>query len=375
MPRWQRSNLVELELKSLLRTWLLSIACVVSTLCVSTAQESIPAPTYGSAVPYGSYGAGQIPVNSVPSTSVPSNSVPLPPAIPTAPSGPLSLAPSIAPTAQGYAATNSTKSAAAASQATSASETVGSGVVTEAISGIPPALTMNGSDQREWYMPWTWVPLDGWANSAELGINGSDGSAKSFSIQAGLRFKRKTDINLFDVRLTHNRTEANGIEKQNNALMYADYDRYFGESRWTGFVKNGLEYDRFKAFDLRYNINAGIGYSFIKRESLTLKGRFGSGTSREFGGPDDRWVPEALFGADYEHQLNKRNKWIAKVDYFPEWGNFTNYRIVSDVSWEMLWDEAGNLSFKVGAIDRYDSTPNGRKPNDLTYSILLLYKF
>jgi putative salt-induced outer membrane protein YdiY len=239
----------------------------------------------------------------------------------------------------------------------------------------PPDLTFVAPEGPSWYYPWTWFPRDGWSNSAELGINGSSGNANSFSFQAGTRFKRKTEINLFDLRLTHNRTQSNGVEKQNNALMYADFDRYFGQSPWSAFVKNGVEYDRFKAFNVRYNINVGLGYRFIKTENLNLKGRFGSGTSREFGGPDDRWVPEALFGGDYEHQWNKRNKWIARVDYFPEWGNFTNYRLVSDVSWEMLWDEAGNLSFKLGAIDRYDSTPNGLRPNDLTYSMLLLYKF
>lgn len=241
--------------------------------------------------------------------------------------------------------------------------------------GAPPDLDVKLDDPRVWYYPWTWMPRDGWSNSAELGVNGSGGNANSFSIQAGMRFKRKTDINLFDLRTTHNRTQSGGVEKQNNALMYADYDRYFGQSRWSGFVKNGLEYDRFRSFDLRYNINAGLGYSFVKNDKITLKGRFGSGTSREFGGPDDRWVPEALFGGDYEHQWNKRNKWIAKIDYFPEWGDFTNYRIVADCSWEMLWDETGNLSLKLGAIDRYDSTPDGLRPNDLTYSMLLLYKF
>lgn len=28
-----------------------------------------------------------------------------------------------------------------------------------------------------WYYPWTWIPLDGWENSAELGLNGSAGNA------------------------------------------------------------------------------------------------------------------------------------------------------------------------------------------------------
>lgn len=239
----------------------------------------------------------------------------------------------------------------------------------------PPPLTLDDPADANWFYPWNWVPRNGWANSAELGINGASGNANSFSFQAGTRFKRKTESSLFDFRITHNRQQANGVEKQNNALLYCDLDRNIAQTRWSHFMKNGLEYDRFKAFDLRYNLNVGVAYRFIKSDNLNLKGRFGSGTSREFGGPQNQWVPEALFGGDYEHQLNKRNKWIARADYFPEWDAFSHYRIVSDVSWEMLWDEAGNLSFKIGAIDRYDSTPNGRKPNDLTYSMLLLYKF
>lgn len=226
-----------------------------------------------------------------------------------------------------------------------------------------------------WYQPWTWIPLDGWTNSAELGLNGSAGNTESSSFQTGTRFKRSTDINMFDVRLTYNRTNANGIETQNNALLYVDYERFLGESPWTFFIKNGLEYDEFRAFDLRYNINSGMGYTLAKTETLSLITRFGAGASREFGGPDNDWVPEALFGADYEHQINDRHKLIARIDYFPEWGNFGNYRLVADTAWEYLLDEDGNLSFKLGATDRYDSTPNGRKPNDVNYSALLLYKF
>jgi putative salt-induced outer membrane protein YdiY len=227
----------------------------------------------------------------------------------------------------------------------------------------------------DWYNPWTWIPKDHWTNSAELGINGSSGNAESFSIQTGTRFKRKSDFTLFDLRLTHNRTSANGVETQNNTLLYTDFERNLGESKWSYFVKNGLEWDAFKAFDLRFFVNSGLSYNIYNTKDLKLSGRFGSGTSREFGGPDNRWVPEALFGFDYEHQVNSRNKLIARLDYFPDWTNFADYRMVSDVSWEYLLDEKGNLSVKLGALDRYDSTPNGRKPNDVNYSALLLYKF
>lgn len=226
-----------------------------------------------------------------------------------------------------------------------------------------------------WYYPWTWIPLDGWENSAELGVNGSAGNTESSSFQTGTRLKRKSDFTLFDLRATYNRTSAGGTETQNNALIYTNWERFLGASPWTLFVKNGFEFDKFKAFDFRYNLNSGLGYQFFKTDDLTLTGRFGAGVSHEFGGPDDRWVPEALFGGDYEHQVNARNKLLAKIDYFPEWSDFANYRLVSDVAWEYLISADGNLSFKLGATDRYDSTPNGRKPNDVNYSALILYKF
>lgn len=239
----------------------------------------------------------------------------------------------------------------------------------------PPQSSSWDSAEPEWYYPWKWIPTDGWTNSAELGINGSSGNADSFSFQTGARFKRKSDFTLFDLRITHNRTDANGIETQNNALMYADFERFIGDSKWSYFVKNGLEYDEFKAFDLRYNINSGMSYSFVRTDDLILSARFGAGASREFGGPNNAWSPEALFGGDYEHQFTKRNKWIAKIDYYPEWEDFANFRLIADVAWEYLLDEDGNLSFKMGANDRYDSTPNGRQANDINYSALLLYKF
>ncbi|HUT14122.1 MAG TPA: hypothetical protein VMY42_26775 [Thermoguttaceae bacterium] len=41
----------------------------------------------------------------------------------------------------------------------------------------------------------------------------------------------------------------------------------------------------------------------------------------------------------------------------------------------MLIDQQMNLSLKLGVLDRYDSTPNGVKPNDLDYTAVLLWKF
>jgi hypothetical protein len=226
-----------------------------------------------------------------------------------------------------------------------------------------------------WHYPSEFFTTGDWSKSAELGINGTDGNSQTMSMVAGLKLKRKTDREINDLRLTSQKTNTNGEETQNNTLLYYDYELFLGASPWSLFVKSGLEYDEFKAFDLRLFVNSGLAYKFIRTKELTTGVRFGVGTSREFGGPDDRWVPELLFGFDHEHQVNKRNKVSFKADYYPEWSDFENYRVVLDASWEYLFDEAGNLSVKLSAIDRYDSTPNGAKPNDLNYALLLMYKF
>ncbi len=126
---------------------------------------------------------------------------------------------------------------------------------------------------------------------------------------------------------------------------------------------------------MRPYLNGGVGYYWIRQDDFNFVTRFGAGASQEIGAPNDDWVAEALFGIDADKQVNARNKLKAKVDYYPAWEDFSNYRLVADFAWEILLDDSDNLSLKLAVTDRYDSTPQGAKPNDVYYSLLLLYKF
>jgi hypothetical protein len=213
-----------------------------------------------------------------------------------------------------------------------------------------------------------------WTGSFELGLNAAKGNAQSVSIVLGADLKRKTGSHTLALKADHARTSNRSIDSQNNALGEVRLDRHFGESRWSLYTIGALEYDEFKAFDLRLSASMGLGYSVIKNDVTTLTGRFGSGVSHEIGGPDDSYVPEANFGIDFERELNYRQKLVITVDHYPDWGNWNSYRVVTDAGWEILIDEEANLSLKISLIDRYDNTPNGRKPNDLNYSFVLLFK-
>ena len=83
---------------------------------------------------------------------------------------------------------------------------------------------------------------------------------------------------------------------------------------------------------------------------------------------------KVCWGFDYEQKITKAHKLCCKVEYFPDFEDFNEYRIVSEASWEVALVQPSNLSLKISANDRYDSTPDGSKPNLLNYSILMLLK-
>lgn len=230
-------------------------------------------------------------------------------------------------------------------------------------------------ESMSWYqVPWQWV-TQGWVNHAEFGLDGSSGNSKTLALQTGLEMKRKTDQYTLALDFDYRKATNRGVTTEDNGRYNLDYDRMFKSSRWSAFGKFGAEWDQFKAFDLRLNMNGGVGYYFLRSDSATFATRFGAGASKEFGAPDDDWKPEAVFGTEGEFQVNKRNKIKGKLEYFPAWEDFSDYRLVADAAWEILLDEAENLSLKLAVTDRYDSTPQGARPNDVYYSMLLLIKF
>nr|WP_236649554.1 DUF481 domain-containing protein [Rhodopirellula sp. SM50] len=230
-------------------------------------------------------------------------------------------------------------------------------------------------ETASWYeIPWRWVTR-GWKNHAELGLDGSSGNSRTLALQTGLEMKRKTERYTLAIDFDYRKATNRGLTTEDNGRLNLDYDRLFQDSKWSAFGKFGAEWDQFKAFDSRLNLNSGLGYHFIRTDDAMFATRFGAGASKEIGAPDDAWKPEAVFGAEGEYQLNRYNKMKAKVDYFPAWEDFSDYRVVSDVAWEILLDDTDNLSLKLALTDRYDSTPQGAKPNDVYYSLLLLVKF
>ena len=252
-------------------------------------------------------------------------------------------------------------------------------VLEEALGNESPAL---GTDEEllqpievyEWYQTSYWFGPAPWDMGVNFGLNGSEGQNRSQSIVTGAYVKRDAELWTLDSKINYNLTSANSIETQNNALLDVRVDRNLHKSAWTLYILNQTLYDEFQPFDLRVSINSGVGYKWVDTACFNLIGRFGAGASREFGGPDDRWAAEALFGLDYEYLISDKQRLTAKVDYFPEWADFSQYRVVSDAGWEIDLDKPKNMSLRFTVNDRFDSTPNGVDPHLVNYAVLLNWK-
>ena len=214
-----------------------------------------------------------------------------------------------------------------------------------------------------------------WEGSFELGLDGTEGNSQTLNLRLGLDAKRSTPYHALTLDLDYRKNTTEAEETAHRAFLDWRFERLFPESPWTCFIHGAVDYDEFKMFDVRVTADVGLGYHLIKTESSLLAARAGGGFSHEIGSPDESYVPEGVFGLDFEHQLSRRQKLTFSVEYTPDVTDFGDFRFTSRAGWEVLIDQEMNLSLKLSVLDRYDSTPGGAKPNDLDYGAVLLWKY
>ncbi|MBA2114349.1 DUF481 domain-containing protein [Bremerella alba] len=219
-----------------------------------------------------------------------------------------------------------------------------------------------------------WLGEAIWKNSAELGLNGQTGNTESNSLRVGAKIKREGKGTIFSADIRHLRTSDKDGLTQNNAYVKHKLEWPLKlHKNWSLFEKTDIEYDAFKAFDMRLVFNGGVSYKPYKTDATDWTLSVGSGFSQEYGSPQKGIIPEATLGSELNHQLTEKQSFQLKFEFFPAFEADQGYRSVTDASYTIALDHG--LSLKISAEDRYDSTPNDRKRNDLDYACLLIWQF
>lgn len=214
-----------------------------------------------------------------------------------------------------------------------------------------------------------------WSGEFNAGVNGAAGNAERFNTRFGLDAKRSGPRANHIVSLLYAKGTANGEETEHKFISKLRDEWKFDESKWSLYTFANTTYDEFQNWDLRLVTGTGFAYQFYDTEVTYLQARAGAGASREFGGTNDKFVPEANLGTDFRYKLTERQSITAGAEYFPSFEDFGDYRLDSQAAWELLIDPDHNLTLKIGFMDRYQSRPEGAKRNDIDYFAQVGLKF
>jgi putative salt-induced outer membrane protein YdiY len=222
-------------------------------------------------------------------------------------------------------------------------------------------------------------PRRPWRGGFEFGVNGSDGNSDVLSLRFGSNFDAKVERNAFHMDVLYTFTQQDGTTRQNQAILNARDEILFPGSPWSIFSATQVEYDQFRAYDLRAGAYAGFSYRWIKTDDTSFKTRVGAGAVREIdtrdGGPPDRWVPEAVVGGDFNHRFTDRQAFVSGVDVFPNLSQLGQFRVRARAGYEIVLDPTRGMVLRLGVQDRYDSNPGPARRNDLNYFATLLFRF
>ena len=217
-----------------------------------------------------------------------------------------------------------------------------------------------------------------WTGGVEFGLNGAQGDVDVLNIRVGAQADRKTDRHLIHTDFLYTLNTQNDVVSQNQALLNARDELLFKGTPWSLFSALQVEYDQLRPYDLRAGLYGGVGYKWCDTNTTLFKTRAGAGAVREMNtrdGSADRWVPEAVFGFDFNHSFTDRQRFVSSVDAYPSLSQIQHVRVRARAAYEVLLDPDHGMVLRLGIQERYDSEPGNGQANALNYFATLMFKF
>ncbi|MEM9167214.1 MAG: DUF481 domain-containing protein [Planctomycetota bacterium] len=217
----------------------------------------------------------------------------------------------------------------------------------------------------------------GWDGELRFGLELASGNNDRTRFRGGFDINKKYDGHSTRLRSEYVIARNNAGESENRLTSSAIQDWGTGGTKFSGvFLRADGDLDRFQDFDYRLNVSTGARYTALKNDKTELVARIGGSVRREFGGPDDDYVPEGAFFVNFKHKIGDRQRVGASLDYLPELEQVSRYRLIARANWDVDIDPESGLGLRLKAENRYDARPNRRpERNDFDLSVLLFWRF
>ena len=215
--------------------------------------------------------------------------------------------------------------------------------------------------------------LAGWNRNFGVGFSGSSGNSADASFNASLAMARATDAYRGAFTSSYFFASQNSQQTTNEFFMNYQHDFLFSESPYYVFVQGRYQYDAFQAWENRISGSGGLGYNLLTRKTFDLRGELGFGFSRSWG-TEPGWRPEGVVGLTASWTPIPGQSVQADLTYYPDFDNFSQYRILANAAYAVAIAQLDGLSLKLGVKNEYDSAQPGEN-NNLKYYGNLVYDF
>lgn len=215
-----------------------------------------------------------------------------------------------------------------------------------------------------------------WDGAVELGLAGTQGNSDVLKFRSGFNAQRKTATNTFNSDLFLSMARVNGRMTENKVLFLSRDEAALFHSKWSALLANTVEYDQFRTFNFREAVHSGLSRAWWKTDSTTFKTRAGAGVSYDVGPAVERWIPEGMFGYDFDWKLTDRQRMLSSGDCYPGMADWGQLRLRVRAAYELLIDPSFGLALRVGVQERFDSRPGpGTVQNDIDYFTTMLFRY
>jgi putative salt-induced outer membrane protein YdiY len=219
-----------------------------------------------------------------------------------------------------------------------------------------------------------------WNQEVHLGLGYQKGQKESSDISVSYHAGHTKNNHKVTLDLSYRLAESDDEKTLNR------FSTTFGnvwlqpDSKWDIFTNLQFDWAEFQSWDQRLLGDLGVQYEFLKtregEHEFTLSARFGSGFRQEFNSDDDELIPEGLLGLLLDWSVSKKQTITADSTWYPDYGDSSNYRLVTNTQWNLQLDTQNKLLFSVGLHHEYNSVVDpGVKNSDLQITAGIKYLF
>lgn len=216
-------------------------------------------------------------------------------------------------------------------------------------------------------------PTNPWKTSAALGLSLTGGNTETLLVNANVISTKKWGQNELALGADGNYGEDSGDKNAESIRGYAQYNRLFNE-RLFGYARVEALHDAIADVEYRVTLSPGIGYYFIKTDTITLRAEAGPAYILEKLGRNTEEYMTLRLAERFDWKMTKTSTLWQSAEVLPQVDRFENYLVNAEIGVETALTE--KMTLRTYVQDTYDSEPApGRKENDVKLVTQIGYKF